>query len=579
MNIFNKILAIALTVAAIEAATVNAASVNVGYSYGEIAETGISKVGKGVISGAIQLPAELLDRYVGGKVVGIKVGLVTADGITDLVGWIRNDLTGENLTFGEASAIAEGWNEIPLDGSLTIDGSPLMVGFSFNQEKGVKCISLVGDDVRQEAKWIAKNDNWAVSDKTGVLSLEMVVSGDNFSASDLWMQKIVGPEMPVSVDGDIQLKGIVRNIGTETVNEFNVEYSIDGSVKSVIPYRESLQYGETAEILLTVNGDEITPDESHNLELKVLYPNDNFNDNDSLVQKIGFYTQSFPHRVLVEEFTSEECVNCPRAIMALEQCINAGYGDSMSIVAHHVGYKQDWLTIKEDYAYSDFFDIHSAPSGMLDRRLVGSETNPVFAIGNFSQFGPLVEEAMARPSFVSLNVNPSVADGELTVQVDIRRLPIFEATCQHPRLTVYAVESGILHHNQAGIESDTFTHSHVMRRHLTDEWGDEIDWNGDSASLTVTCNIDEEWNLENMEVVAFVNEYDSMSVFDCKVHNSAIAPITISSVDMLDYDGEVVEVSYYSLDGLELPEAPSKGLCVSKTVFSNGNVKYQKILI
>ncbi len=574
---FKKILTAVLTVSAFTAVTVEAASLNVGYSYGQIAETGISKVGKGDISGAIELSGEMLGRYVGGKVTGVKVGLVTSEGVTDLKGWVRSGLEEENLTFGEAVAITDGWNDIRLDGNLEIDGSSLVVGFTFTQEKGIKCISLVGDD-QPGAKWIAKNGKWDVYDKIGALSVELVISSDDFPACDLLMQKIESPEMPVSTNEDACLKAIVRNIGSEPVKGFEIEYNIDGSDGSRIACDRTLQYGEMAEVLVTVRSDEVTADESHEVGFKIVCPEDGYAENDYLPHKISFYTQSLPRRVLVEEFTSEECINCPRAIMALEQCLNAGYGESMSIVAHHVGYKTDWLTLEEDKEYSEFFNIHSAPSGMLDRRVMEDTGDPVFAIGNFSQFGPLVEAAMARPAFVSLDVKPSLDDDELNVQVDIHRLPVFEATCREPRLTVYVIESGIPHHHQAGIESDTFTHSHVIRKHLTDAWGDLIEWNGDDATITVSCIMDGVWNAENMEVVAFVNEYDPESVARCNVYNSAITSVLNASVDQIEGTEGIKEITYYTLDGRMLSESPEKGMCICKTLYCNGKVRYNKIL-
>ncbi len=572
---FNKTLIAVLTVSAFTAGTVEAASLNVGYSYGQIAEKGISKVGKGDISGAIELPAELLERYIGGNVTGIKVGLITSEGINDLKGWVRGGLEDEDMTVGEAATIVDGWNDISMDGSLVIDGSPLVVGFTFTQEKGVKCISMVGED-QPGAKWIAKNGIWEISDKSGVLSIELVVSSDSFPTCDLMMQKIESPEMPVSINEDASFRAIVRNIGSDPVNGFEIEYNIDGAKSEKVTCDKNLQYGETAEVLVTVNSAEVTSDESHEMEFKIVCPEDGYAENDYLLHKISFYTQSLPHRVLVEEFTSEECVNCPRAIMALEQCLNAGYGESMSIVAHHVGYKTDWLTLEEDKTYSDFFDIHSAPSGMLDRRVMEDTGNPVFAIGNFSQFGPLVEAAMARPAFVSLNATPVLSDNELTVEVDIHRLPVFETTCSQPRLTVYVIESGILHRHQAGIESDTFTHSHVMRKHLTDTWGDLIKWNGDEATMTLSCTLEGEWNTDNMEVVAFVNEYDPTSIANCNVYNSTITSVSTTAVDSVEAI-DIVETAYYSLDGLRLAEAPTKGLCICKTTYANGKVKYNKI--
>ena len=94
--------------------TADATYLNVGYCLGEIAEEGISKVGNATISGAIILPSEILSQYSGAKVLGIRVGLVTVDGISDLSGWVRTSLDGDDLDSGSGADLSAGWNYIPL---------------------------------------------------------------------------------------------------------------------------------------------------------------------------------------------------------------------------------------------------------------------------------------------------------------------------------------------------------------------------------------------------------------------------------------------------------------------------------
>ncbi len=92
---------------------------------GEIAEEGISKVGNATISGAIILPSEILSQYSGAKVLGIRVGLVTVDGISDLSGWVRTSLDGDDLDSGSGADLSAGWNYIPLSGNMTLSGEHL----------------------------------------------------------------------------------------------------------------------------------------------------------------------------------------------------------------------------------------------------------------------------------------------------------------------------------------------------------------------------------------------------------------------------------------------------------------------
>lgn len=139
-RIFTAFVAIVLALAA------NAASLNLGFCNGRIASEGISKVGNAKIEAAVILPESLLNEYVGAKVTGIRIGLVTAEGISALEGWVRSSLEADNLDCGSVSAPQAGWNTASLSKGITIDGNPLAVGFAFSQEKGVKCISLVGDN-------------------------------------------------------------------------------------------------------------------------------------------------------------------------------------------------------------------------------------------------------------------------------------------------------------------------------------------------------------------------------------------------------------------------------------------------
>ncbi len=561
--------------------TAHAASLNVGYCLGEIAEEGISKVGNATVSGAIILPSEILSQYSGAAVTGVRVGLVTADGVSDLNGWIRDSLEEDDLDSGSGVASA-GWNLIPLSGNVTLSGDPVVVGFSFSQQKSVKCISLVGED-HENAKWIAKNGKWEESTKTGMLSIELVIESENLPGKDLSIVSVTSPVTPVKAGSELGFDINLQNLASEYVDGFDIAYSIDNTEQNTIHMDTGLSYGEKTTARLTLDSDALTPDVAHTLTITAICEGDDVEGNNEKTIPVGTYTQSVDRRVLIEEFTTEQCGNCPRAINTLEQCHKAGYGDRMAVVAHHVGYGEDWLTREEDIANIWFYDPTGksgtfAPAVMLDRTVLEGETVPVNSIGYFNDFEPVLQNAIDIPAFVTVSVIPEIDTeaGMLRATVSAEKLPVFDAASESPRFTVYVVEDGILHHNQAGISSDSFTHSHVFRKCMTDIWGDPVEkWESNTAEMTFSCQLESDWSIENLSVVAFIHNHDTEDISKCNVLNSAVAKADQSDVEEIT-ESRIVRYEYYSPTGLRL-DSPAEGIGIRRTVYADGSVAVTRV--
>lgn len=157
----------------------------------------------------------------------------------------------------------------------------------------------------------------------------------------------------------------------------------------------------------------------------------------------------------------------------------------------------------------------------------------------FQDFEPVLQTAIAVPAFASVSVDAEVDGDVLRIEADVERMPLLEVVGDAPRLTVYIVEDGILHRNQAGISSDTFTHNHVNRICVTDVWGDVVDWHGDRASMHYEVGVDPDWNADNVSVVAFLHESDPEDVAKCKVFNSWSGSIAQSGVKGIDAFGSI----------------------------------------
>lgn len=581
MNIgVNRILMSCAAVAMCVAA--HAASLNVGYCYGEIADEGISKIGNATIEGAIVLSEDMLAPYIGATVTGVRVGLVTADGVENLQGWVRSSLEGDNLDVSGVDKAETGWNDIPLSGGIVLAGEPLVAGFSFSQEKAVKCISIVGDN-NDDARWIAKNGKWELAKKDGVLSVELVISSDNLPDCDLEIGSLnaISP-IPCPQDENMRFDVRVRNRMLAPVSGFDLEYGLTSGETMRLHQDVVLNYGETSTVEFALSREGFASDTPYLLKVTAVCEDDDAPENNSIQRYVGWYADSFERRVLVEEFTTEQCPNCPRAINTLQQCVNAGYGDQMTIVAHHVGFYTDWLTVEEDETYLWFFDPTGkdgtfAPAVMLDRTVLEGSSVPVNSIGYFADFEPVLKKAIEIPAFVKVDVaSETEEDGLLNVTVNMERMPILDVLSADARVTVYLIEDEISHRAQAGISSDSFKHSHVYRACLTDLWGDPIDWADNKAVKKYALPLDETWNRDNLSVVAFVNEYNADNVAECQVFNSNVARVGTSGIS-LPFATEVVEESYYTLSGIGV-ENPENGIYLRRIRLSDGAIRFDKVI-
>ena len=561
-----------------------AASIRVGYCDGALAEKGYGKTGKTEMSGAVILTPEMLEPYIGCNITAVRAGITTTEGMTGFNVWVRGSLDGENLESMALEEPQQGWNEVALSGSLAVDGSPLAVGFSFSQEKAVRCFSFTGDN-RPDTRWLCKNGKWEEAKVNGVLSIELVVTGDNLPSSDLAL-KSATPVKPIMKEGeDAEIHVVMKNEALTDIYGYSLSYSIDGGKETVIDIDGVVLVQQTVGGSIIIGADEITPGQPHEVTVKAITGIDDNPDNNTLTCLLGAYTDSMPRRVLIEEFTTENCGNCPRAINTLKQCEEAGYGDRMAVVAHHAGYYTDWLTTDTDLKYEWFYDPTGqsgtyAPAVMLDRVVLEGQSVPVNSIGYFKDFEPTLQTAIERPAFVSVGVSSAFDEATRTLDVAVsgEKLDIFDVVGADSRISIYVVEDGIPHRRQAGISSDTFTHSHVFRTCLTDVWGDAVEWDGNRMETKRSVAIPEDWEADNLSVVAFIHNHNMDDVADCEVFNTAVAKAGESGVESVEAD-EVVAVSYHRPDGTPAKaDDLSSGLLIKTTVYSDGSRKTTKII-
>lgn len=587
----------------------HAATFHFGPCEGQMSEKGYGKTGNGTISAAVVISKKQLAKYTGAKITGIRIGLVKVDGFSNLRGWIRNSLTANNIDSTKVASPQFGWNEVTLENGGTVSGTEdIVVGFSFEQEVTARCMSVAGP-VNSNGYWIAKNGEWTdkSSDKIGSLSIELVIEGDNVPAIDL---AVTGTKYDQTTElGTLfNTKVGVQNFSNIAINGYR--YICKAGEKTVAEgnLTKVLNAFERDTIDVAFNSSLIAKGVKIPVSVEVIADGDGYTADNTTTVYMSTYDDAntkYYHNVLLEEFSTEECGNCPRAINTIEQCMEQGYDKNVIQVTHHAGYKFDFLSTDDDKQLEWFYGSNGtyAPAVMLDRlndeackgALGGKPDSPVMSVGYANTFAPVLGYVTSRLAFVGVTpvCTYDAITRKLDITVDIEKDEIFDAQCANPRLSVYIIQDSILHHHQAGYSSDTFKHRHVYRACVTPLFGEEITFNSNKAQKKYSYTLPEAiesalfWEKDSydkdvplvahdVEVVAFVSNYNPDDALDCTVFNTGryeLKKDNTASIVMPDNGNQINKVEYIAINGSRLNRAPQSGIYLMRIKYANGTEK------
>ena len=568
-------------------------ALHVGYCDGELQTSSNQAFGTKEkntwVSGAIYLPAGDVKTYAGSSIDSIRVGLTQKLGISEMKVWVRASLDGENLAEAgiQKADIVKGWNVVRLDTPYTIpaDGSAtgLYIGYSTYQTSSNYGMSVL-DTPQANALWVqlGTDAEWADRSAEGTLCLEAMISGDQLPLHNLRLLSLSAPETYVIMRGTMTVTGKVKNVALQTITGFDVETRFDCTDKVCQSHVDlTLAHLEESEFSFTVEPDIHEAGQgTATVTITRLNEGDDENPDDNTQSRtFDIVTEDFARRVLLEEFTTEMCSNCPRVATFLHNILDDEYyRENVVAVCHHSAYFTDWLTIQSDNDLLWYFNNGGstyAPAMMLDRWTTDpSAATPVFIPNSQSDLKSAIDYCLRQPAFVSVNIQAKLDTEENMVNVLVQGSRSKEnITVNPPRITVWLVEDNIKARSQAGAGND-WTHQHTGRA-INKTWGDIITWqDGDAYTYECQFRVRSDYKTDDLVVCAMIYDYDE-DVARNIVCNANQAPVTKGEIigSAVRETGSVTTEAprIYDLQGRRVTEGQARGIVILRR--ADGNVR------
>lgn len=530
------------------------------------------------VSAAIRLAGGTVSTYAGNYISGVTAGLASKLNIESLTVWVRSDLAGPNLaeqtiTTDTDVKIAKGWNTVEFDTPWEIPAASegIYVGYTYHQKGAAFGVAAL-PEANPDAMFVRFGDGeWEDRSAEMTLCVQALVRGDKLPKVNLALTDVTVPENFVLRNGTLEIGGVVKNLATLTVSGFDVAvYSQEGERLASAPVEAQLPYGESTDfnVTVTIEADAVA---GESLPLTIRIENipegedEDVSDNSRDVT-LGVVGRDFTRRILVEEFTTEKCPNCPRVGTYLHDALEKSeFEENVIAICHHSGYYTDWLTIPSDNELLWLYNAGGstyAPALMVDRTPQGDETTAVFNPTSQAEMENVFTRMLKAPAYVSVDIEAEAVDA-YTVRVSVDGECSVDDLCDDPRITVYLVEDDIAARSQAG--ASAWTHQHVGRA-VNAAWGEPLTFADGAYSYTCDLTFNTTCNVENMSVVAFVSGYNRYNALDCPVFNAnRIAMPDMSAFEGVDsvVSDEDAPAEYYTLQGVRVT-SPGEGIYVCR---------------
>lgn len=542
-------------------------------------------------SGAIYIPASTAATIAGCKITSIRFGIGFMINIDGAKAWIRTSLDGDDLVSKSVDTdsdpkLASGWNEAVFDEPWVVPENceGFYLGYSVHQ-KGWSYGLASNSEPRDNALFInLAEEGWKDESEAGTLFLQAKVEGDNLPGVNLAVGSCDLPDQFYQSKASFEGAVSVNNLGAKPAKSFDIMLLSDGKEVASTTVEANLEPGEIERYQF-----ELQPDFPIAGQYDVILRIANISNGEDVdpldndyVGKLNVMENALERVVLVEEFSTERCKNCPSAAQTLHAIIERPENKGrIAPVVHHAGFYTDSFTQSWDNSYTWFYGNGGtyAPAFMVDRYTTNT-TTPVMQVGSLDSS---IKNRLATQPSLALDIQAGFDEtdsSKIIVKVSGKNYSS-SPVCESPYITLWLTEDNVPAISQSGA-SGGYMHQHLARA-INSTWGEPLSFDGDTFEYTYTFNnVNADWKTADLAIVGAVHNVKGSDRCALKVANACYAdysswkPMTPSSgVGGIMTGDDTAEAEYYTLSGLRVnPDKLAPGVYIRRCC-----AKSEKILI
>ena len=220
--------------------------------------------------------------------------------------------------------------------------------------------------------------------------------------------------------------------------------------------------------------------------------------------------------MLIEDFTGQNCLNCPVAHEKIEEMEKQYGADKVIAVSIHGGElaisdrRPFGLMTEEGNEICNYYAINVFPMGVID-----GVTPPVLD----SEWASAVYNDLQKPTEVQLEASAELIEIEEVINDKKEVKQNISCTANitsseegEGKIQFWIVESGIVAQQKMpdGSINQNYVHNNVFRAQVFPMRGNPIAFSRDGATANGTIEVRERWSLENVSVVAFVSDNNNI---------------------------------------------------------------------
>ncbi len=212
--------------------------------------------------------------------------------------------------------------------------------------------------------------------------------------------------------------------------------------------------------------------------------------------------------VLIEDFTGQNCLNCPLATKEIDHIRKANGKEHVIAVAIHGGSMAMFedkspvgLANATGNAYHNYWNVKSWPAGIVDRK---------GGVVDYPQWTSLTRARleMQPGADIVIDATHDAADG-IVISTTLTAKTDADA-----KLQLWLTENDVtaVQRMPDGEYNSDYVHNHVFRATVNGQWGEDVTLsNGTALTFRHTIAVQPKWNAQNLAIVAFVwNETDGV---------------------------------------------------------------------